>query len=406
MINKVNKSEEIEKIVDELLTRGVKDVLVKESLKKKLLSGKQLRVKFGIDPTSPDLHIGHAVVLRKLRAFQGLGHKAVLIIGDYTATIGDPSGKSKTRPPLDPETIKKNMSDYVKEAGLIIDIKNTEIRYNSEWLKKLTFAEIFKLASFVSVNNILERNDFANRLKNNESLRMHELFYPLMVAYDSVEVKADVELGGNDQLFNLLEGRTLMQALGLPPQDVLTTSLLVGLEGKEKMSKSLNNYIGIKDSPDEMFGKIMSIKDDLIEEYLILTTNVPTEKIKEMISQIQNGGNPRDIKIILAYENVKMYRGEKEGELAKENFINTFSKRDIPKDIQEINCGADELLSEVLLKAGLVESKGDFGRLVKEGAITNIETKEKVGDIFQKVGKGGVFKIGKHRFIKLRREEA
>jgi len=401
MENKVNQNTKIE----EILSRSVQDAVVFESLKSKLMSGKKLRVKLGIDPTSPDLHLGHAVVLRKLRAFQDLGHTAVLIIGDFTATIGDPSGKSKTRPTLDDKDIKRNMKEYVKEAGKIIDTKKAEIYYNSKWLKKLSLKEIFKLSSLVSISQILERNDFTNRLKNNESIRMHELFYPLMVSYDSVMIKADIELGGNDQLFNLLAGRVLMERLGLVPQDVITVSLLVGTDGKQKMSKSLGNYIGLSDTPREMYGKIMSVPDELLLSYFNLCTNFSNEEIDSIETDLKNSVNPKEKKDLLAYEITKIYHGEKEAVSAKEYFTKTFSENAIPADVSTIEATEDELLASIFLKSGIVSSKTDFGRLVKGGAITNMGTRAKVTDIFQKVDGGGVYKIGKHRFIKLIRQK-
>ncbi|MCR4322496.1 MAG: tyrosine--tRNA ligase, partial [Candidatus Azambacteria bacterium] len=253
-----------EQKIREILERGVEDVIVKEHLEAALRSGKKLRVKFGIDPTSPDLHLGHAVVLRKLKALQELGHTIVLIIGDFTATIGDPSGKSKTRPQLTAEDVGKNMRDYLDHAGRIINIKKAEVRYNSEWLEKLGGVKMLELLSLVSVSQILERDDFAKRLREHQSIRVHEMLYPIIQAYDSVMVQADLECGGTDQTFNMLMGRTLMDRMGKPPQDVLMVPLIEGTDGKEKMSKSLGNYIGISDAPQDMFGKIMALNDELI----------------------------------------------------------------------------------------------------------------------------------------------
>ena len=388
------------KIIDEILTRGVENAIVLESLKSKLSSGKELRVKFGIDPTSSDLHIGHGVALRKLRAFQDMGHKAVLIIGDFTAAIGDPTGKSKTRPMLSEKDIKINMKDYIKQAGRILDIKKVEVVYNSKWLKRLPFSEIYRLSGLISVNQMLQGNYFGNRFKEGQHISMHELFYPLMQAYDSVEVKADIEIGGSDQLFNILTGRNLMEKLKLNPQDAITLSILEGTDGKEKMSKSLGNYISLKEDPVSMFGKVMSINDSLIIKYFTLCTDKKIVEIKEIEKKINNGENPRDFKIILAEELVRIYHGEKEAIKAKETFEKTFSKKEIPENIPEVKVVENELLSEVLLKQNIISSKSDFSRLVKEGAITILEENKKITDL-KETAKEGTYKIGKHRFIKI-----
>ena len=388
------------KIIDEILTRGVENAIVLESLKSKLSSGKELRVKFGIDPTSSDLHIGHGVALRKLRAFQDMGHKAVLIIGDFTAAIGDPTGKSKTRPMLSEKDIKIHMKDYIKQAGRILDIKKVEVVYNSKWLKRLPFSEIYRLSGLISVNQMLQGNYFGNRFKEGQHISMHELFYPLMQAYDSVEVKADIEIGGSDQLFNILTGRNLMEKLKLNPQDAITLSILEGTDGKEKMSKSLGNYISLKEDPVSMFGKVMSINDSLIIKYFTLCTDKKIVEIKEIEKKINNGENPRDFKIILAEELVRIYHGEKEAIKAKETFEKTFSKKEIPENIPEVKVVENELLSEVLLKQNIISSKSDFSRLVKEGAITILEENKKITDL-KETAKEGTYKIGKHRFIKI-----
>jgi tyrosyl-tRNA synthetase len=401
MWGKVNKKINTdEQAIDKLLTRGVEDCIVKESLKKKLLSGKGLRVKLGIDPTSSHIHIGRAIILRKLKAFQDLGHKVVLIIGDFTAQIGDASDKLSKRPMLTEKEIALNLKTYKEQIGKILDLKKTEFHFNSKWLTKLNFAEVCRLTDTFSVGQMTSRRNFAERIEKQEEISVREFMYPLMQGYDSVAVKADIELGGFDQLFNLKAGRTIQKLYGQPEQDIMTFKMLSGTDGR-KMSSSWGNIIAIDDEPKDMFGKIMGVKDELLPEYLLLTTDIETEKIDEMLSIIKNGGNPRDTKMVLAYENVKMYHGEKEAQKSKDNFINTFSKRDIPKDVTEVGAGKDDLLSEVFLKEGIVSSKADFSRLVKEGAVSNIETGEKIKDIFQKVGEGGIFKIGKHRFVKL-----
>ncbi len=388
------------KIIDEILTRGVENAIVLESLRAKLLSGKRLRVKFGIDPTSSDLHIGHGVALRKLRAFQDLGHTAVLIIGDFTAMIGDPTGKSKTRPILSEKDIKINMKDYIKQASLILDIKKVEVVYNSKWLKKLPFSEIYRLSGLISVNQMLQGNYFGNRFKEGQHISMHEFFYPLMQAYDSVEVKADIEIGGSDQLFNILTGRNLMEKLKLEPQDIMTFSILEGTGGKEKMSKSLGNYISLKDDPSSMFGKVMSINDSLIIKYFTLCTNKKIIEIEEIEKKLNDGENPRNAKVVLAEEIVSLYHGINSAKKAKEHFEATFSKKEIPENIPEVTALANELLSEILLKQNIISSKSDFARLIKEGAVTELEGGRKITDL-KESAKSGTYKIGKHRFIKI-----
>ena len=290
--------------IKEVLTRGVSEVIVRDDLEKKLLSGKQLRVKFGIDPTAPDLHLGHTVVLRKLRQFQDLGHKVIFLIGDFTATIGDPSGRTFQRQQLPENEIKKNMKDYIRQAGKILDIKKAEIRYNGEWYKKKGALFLMELSSKISYARVMERDDFQKRIKENSDINMLELLYPILQGYDSVELHCDVELGGQDQKFNLLMGRKIQKRYDLPEQDVLTVPLLEGTDGIKKMSKSTGNYIALNDSPSDMYGKIMAIPDILILKYIELLTDIDIEEIKKM-------QNPRDQKARLAGENVKMDHREK-----------------------------------------------------------------------------------------------
>lgn len=389
--------------IKEILQRGVTEVFVKYHLEKSLLSGKVLRIKFGIDPTSPELHLGHAVVLRKLKELQTLGHTIVLVIGDFTATIGDPSGKSKTRPPLSREEVKKNMRDYLRQAGKIINIKKTEVRYNSAWLKKLNGVKITELLSLISVNQILERNDFSNRLKEQKPIRMHELLYPIMQAYDSVMIKADLECGGTDQTFNLLMGRTLMERLGHEPQDILTTPIIEGTDGKEKMSKSLGNYIGITDSPENMFGKIMSIKDELIGKYFLLCTDLPGEEINKMEEEMKNRKmNPKDAKIKLAYEIVSIYHGAKDAKKAEEGFRKIFEKGEMPEDAPEMVVERGTKIGEAIMKSGLVGSKTELRRLVVSGAISSVVTHEIITDEKTEIQNDLPLRIGKKRFLKIK----
>lgn len=389
--------------IKEILGRGAEEIFIKDHLEKKLLSGKVLKIKFGIDPTTPGLHLGHAVVLRKLRELQALGHSIILVIGDFTATIGDPSGKSKTRPPLSNKEVKKNMKDYLRQAGKIIDIKKTKVRYNSAWLKKLNGAKIVELLSLISVNQILERNDFSNRLKEQKSIRMHELLYPIMQAYDSVMVKADLECGGTDQTFNLLMGRTLMERLGHEPQDILTTPIIEGTDGKEKMSKSLGNYIGITDPPEDMFGKIMSIKDELIGKYFLLCTDLLEEEINKTEEKMKTGEmNPKDAKIKLAYEIVSIYHGGKEAKKAEEGFRKAFEKGEMPADAPEVAVERGIKLGEAIMRSGLVSSKTELRRLVVSGAISNVLSHEIITDEKTEIQNDLPLRIGKKRFLKIR----
>jgi tyrosyl-tRNA synthetase len=382
-----------EKKIDEVLTRGVEDIFIKEDLKKKLLSGKILRIKFGIDPTGPKIHLGRAVPLRKLRQFQDLGHKVVLIVGDFTATIGDPSDKLEKRPMLTEKQIKENMKSYVKQLGTIIDLKRAEFKYNSVWLKKLNFKEIANLAESFSVQQMSNRRNFKDRIEKNEEISLREFLYPLMQGYDSVIVKADVEIGGFDQLFNLKAGRVVQKHYHLPEQDILTVSMLEGTDGR-KMSTSWGNVVNISDDSNDMFGKIMAIRDELISKYFLLCTD-----IKE--NEIPKSENPRDLKMKLAFEIVKIYHGEKKANEAQENFINTFQKKEIPETMEEISVGNGELLSEVLVKNKILTSKGEWRRLILGKAIHDLDKNEHIADQNLKITENLKLKIGKKRFVKI-----
>lgn len=382
-----------------LLDRGVTNVVDRAHLESALNSGRQLRIKLGIDPTSSELHLGHGVVLRKLRLFQELGHKAVLIIGDFTAVVGDPSGRVKARIPLTRIQVAKNMKTYLGQAYKILSKKNVEIRYNSEWLKKLNFTRLFELAGLISLNQILERDDFQKRLRQHQSIRTYELFYPILQAYDSVMIKADIELGGNDQLFNLLLGRDLMEKLNMAPQYILTASLLEGTDGKEKMSKSLGNCIALTDAPNDMFGKLMSVRDELIEKYFLLCTDVPEDEIKKIQNGIKAGKlNPRDAKLRLAREIVGIYHGEKVAKKAEEEFTNVFSKKELPSKIPQFKMGKPRDVVYILVKSGTSNSKSDAWRLIKQGAVT-VEGRVITNPKHQ-IHEDCVLQIGKKRFIK------
>jgi len=390
--------------IKELLTRGVEEVIIEKDLRQKLESGERLRVKLGCDPTSPDLHLGHSIVLRKLKQFQDLGHEIIFIIGDYTAKVGDPSGKSRTRPMLTDDEIKQNAKTYLAQAGKILDVKKAEIRFNSEWFKKLQFDDIIKLAAKFTVARMIERDDFAKRLKEGTDVGVHELLYPMMQAYDSIQIKADVEIGGTDQKFNLLAGRDLQRKLGTREQDVLTVPLLVGLDGVKKMSKSLGNYVGLFDKSEDMYGKIMSIPDALIISYFTLLTDLPMEELEQIKRQLADEkNNPRDIKMRLAREIVKMYHTTEDASAAENNFSRVFQRHEVPTEISTHKVPAPSAnLVDVLLEVGFAESRGEARRLIEQGGVkvdetvikdinANIEIKEK-GTLLQK---------GKRSFVKL-----
>jgi len=385
----------------ELLTRGVEDILVKESLEKKLASGTKLRVKLGFDPTSPNVHIGRAIPLRKLRDFQNLGHQVVFIVGDFTAQIGDASDKLEKRPMLKLEAINKNLKTYKEQVGKIIDLKKAEFHYNSEWLSKLGFQEITELAEAFSVQQMIARRNFKGRFDNGEEISLREFLYPLMQGYDSVMVKADVELGGFDQLFNLKAGRIVQKHYGMQEQDILTCSMLEGTDGR-KMSSSWGNIIAITDAPNDMYGKIMSVRDDLLIKYFLLCTDLPQVEIAKIEESIKGGANPKDSKMRLAREIVKLYHSEKDAFSAEKNFIDTFKKGGLPTDAQEVEISKGELLADVLFQEKVVDSKTEFSRLVKDGAISVVETEEKIIDREHKIEQSVNLRIGKRRFLKIK----
>ncbi len=367
--------------VETLLSRGVVEVIDLENLKKKLASGKKLRVKLGIDPTSPNIHIGRAVSLWKLRAFQDLGHTAIFIIGDFTGMIGDTSDKDSERPMLSIEQVKENMKSYLDQAFKILDKDKTEIHYNSEWLSKLGYLEISKMASLFSVHSFISREVIAKRLDIGQRVSAVEAFYPLMQGYDSVAVTADVELGGTDQRYNLLAGRKIQPLYNQEPQDVVMTELLEGLDGR-KMSSSWGNVINITDEPNDMFGKVMSIKDELVPRYFELATDVDMQEVEEI-----SKGHPKEYKISLAKDIVRRYYGREVALQAADNFIKAFSKGGIPEDILTVKAEMETPLVEILIANNILSSKSEFTRLDKEGAI------KEMGE--------GVYRVGKHRFIKI-----
>ncbi|MCZ9839850.1 tyrosine--tRNA ligase [Brachyspira hyodysenteriae] len=384
----------------ELITRGISEVIGLDEIKEKLKSGKQLTVKAGFDPTAPDIHLGHTVLLRKMRHFQLLGHKVIFLIGDFTGRIGDPSGKTKTRPRLTLEDVLKNAETYKQQVFKILDPEKTIVEFNSKWLEKMSFADVLGLTSRYTVAQMIERDDFSKRYKNGQPISIMEFLYPLAQGYDSVALECDVELGGNDQKFNLLVGRTLMKEYGLSPQAVITVPLLEGLDGVEKMSKSLGNYIGIYDSAKDMYGKAMSIPDSLISKYMELLTDIPIDDIKNYVKAMENGENPRNIKGILAKEIVKIYHGEEEALNAEEEFKRIFSSKGLPDEIEEVTINKDENILNVLAICMSSESKSNLKRLVSQGSVTL--DNEKINDINALVSKEGILKVGKRNFFKIK----
>ncbi|MBW8001629.1 MAG: tyrosine--tRNA ligase [Planctomycetes bacterium] len=389
------------------LKRGTVEIFSEEELAKKLeisaKNGNPLRIKLGLDPTSPDIHLGHTVVLRKMRQFQDLGHKAVLIIGDYTARIGDPSGQNSIRPVLTPEQIEKNAETYFEQAGKILDTSKDklEVRYNSEWLEKMTLIEMIHLAAKKTVAQMLQRDSFKKRLENNIDVYTHEFLYPLMQAYDSVVIKSDVELGGTDQTFNNLVGRDIQRAYDQPPQIVITMPILVGLDGTEKMSKSKDNYIGVTDDPNDMFGKVMSISDDMMENYFTLLTDMPAEKIAELIDQ--NKTHPKQAKVLLGKTIVTQFYDAQAADSAAQEFEKVFAKGQMPDDIDEIKIAAEPIMaSKLLLTCKLVSSGGDGKRMIKQSAVSidGIKITDPNSQIAP--ANGMIIQVGKRKFAKLK----
>lgn len=387
-----------------LIKRGVDELISEDELVAKLNSKKQLIVKAGFDPTAPDLHLGHTVLINKLRHFQRLGHKIIFLIGDFTGMIGDPSGKNKTRPALDEKEIKENAKSYKNQVFKILDPQFTEIRFNSEWSKKLGAEGIIKLASQYNLARMLERDDFNKRYKSNKSIALHEFLYPLIQANDSIVLNADIELGGTDQKFNLLVGRDLQRAFGQDPQVVITVPILEGLDGTNKMSKSLDNYVGIDESPNEMFGKIMSISDELMWRWFDLLSFKSNEEIEALKSEQSNGRNPRDIKIELAKELISRFHDDRLANIAEENFINQFQKKNIPVDIEEISIEISDdsiFLTSLLKESGMTNSSSEAMRMINQGAVRINE--EKITDQKHQVFKGttAVYQVGKRKFKKI-----
>ncbi len=386
------------------IKRGVDEILPEEDLIEKLKSGKTLTIKAGFDPTAPDLHLGHTVLINKLRTFQQLGHKVVFLIGDFTGLIGDPTGKNVTRKPLSKDQVLENAKTYQEQVFKILDKEKTEIRFNSEWMDELGAAGMIKLAASQTVARMLERDDFKKRYNNGQPIAIHEFLYPLVQGWDSVALKSDVELGGTDQRFNLLMGRELQKEQGITQQSIVMVPLLEGLDGVQKMSKSLNNYIGITDAPNEMFGKVMSISDDLMWRYYDLLSFRPLEEIAELKTRVEQGENPRDIKILLAKEIIARFHDEAAAEGAHQDFIQRFQKNAIPDDMPEIEIAlGDEgiAIGNLLKESKLVGSTSDAMRMIKQGAVKI--NGDKVEDTRLVIAEKGenVYQVGKRKFARI-----
>lgn len=399
----VNTGENMKK---DLFTRGVEEIIVKNSFEKKLKSGKKLRIKFGIDPTATDLHLGHTVALRKLKNFQDLGHQVVLIIGDFTATIGDPTARQEARKILSRDEVKKNMKTYLEQIGKVLDLAKTEVRYNSEWYDTKDTLFLFELSSKVSVQRVLKRDDFQKRLEQDRDIAMLETLYPLLQGYDSVCINADIEIGGTDQKFNLLMGRKIQKSYNQPPQDIMTLWLLEGTDGIHKMSKSFGNFIGICEEPCQMYGKIMSISDDLIVKYFRLLTDIPTKEVDKMSKsfkgQISEPFNPRQEKARLAYEIVKMYHSTVAAKKASDEFDKIFSRKELPTDIPKIKIKGNYTLPLFLIELGAANSNSEARRLIEQGALKIDGTKilDPKSDIA--THSGMVVQVGKKKYYKIK----
>ncbi|USG67197.1 tyrosine--tRNA ligase [Brevibacillus ruminantium] len=396
-----------------IIRRGVMEIIPEEDLRRKLerfvVTGQPLKVKLGLDPSAPDIHVGHTVVLQKMRQFQELGHTVQLLIGDFTGRIGDPTGKSETRKPLTEEQVKENAKSYVEQFGKVLDASRIEIHYNSAWLSPLTFADIVELAAKTTVARMLERDDFEKRYKSEQPISLHEFFYPLMQGYDSVALQCDVELGGTDQKFNLLMGRNLQKEYGQEQQVIITMPLLEGLDGVQKMSKSLGNYIGVNEPANEIYGKAMSVPDELMVRYWELATDISNEELEALRAGLADGSiHPRDAKMNLAKTFVRMYHGEEAAEAAENYFKTVFQQRALPTDIPEVAVdlsayeNGEANIVNLVFDLKLADSKGEARRMVQQGAVKINE--EKVSDINQQVALADemVVQVGKRKFAKLK----
>ena len=387
----------------QIIKQGIDEIIGEDDLVQKLKDKKILTIKVGFDPTAPDLHLGHTVILRKMRQFQDLGHKVIFLIGDFTGRIGDPSGKNKTRPPLTDNEINENAQTYKDQVCKVLDPQKTIVDFNSRWGDSMSAADMIKLAAQSTVARMIERDDFSKRYKNNQPISIHEFLYPLMQGYDSVELEADIELGGTDQKFNLLVGRDLQRNSDISPQTIITLPLLEGLDGVKKMSKSEQNYIGITESADEIFGKTMSISDEIMFKWFDLLSLRPPSDIDDLQKSIDNGANPRDAKIELAYELAERFTSTKDAEEAKENFFKKFAKNELPTNIEEkeIPFSSDLALPNILKDLGMVTSTSEALRLIKQGAVKIDQNKVESKDFKIEQNKKTLIQVGKKKFIYL-----
>ncbi|HDR1799363.1 tyrosine--tRNA ligase [Pasteurella multocida] len=382
------------------LKRGVDEILSEADLIEKLKENRPLRVKLGADPTAPDIHLGHTVVLNKLRQFQQFGHEVIFLIGDFTGMVGDPSGKNTTRPPLSRDDVLRNAETYKQQIYKILDPQKTRIVFNSSWLGELGTEGMIRLTSNYTVARMLERDDFKKRFSNNQPIAIHEFIYPLLQGYDSVALDADIELGGTDQKFNLLVGRELQKSAGQKPQVAITLPLLVGLDGEKKMSKSLGNYIGVAESPTEMFGKVMSISDELMWDWYDLLSFRPLTEITQLKQEVENGRNPRDIKVLLAKEIIARFHSEADAEAAEQEFINRFQKGAIPEDMPELTFEGEMGLANLLKEAGLVASTSEANRMVQQGGVKIDGEKVEDAKLVIKASTA-VYQVGKRKFARV-----
>ena len=387
----------------ELLTRGTEEIIPEEAFLEQIDSKRTLRIKAGFDPTSPDLHLGHTVLLNKMKIFQDLGHEVIFLIGDFTGLVGDPSGVNETRPVLTEEQLNKNAETYKQQVFKILDPDKTEIRYNSEWMNEVHPSEFIKLLSSYTVARMLERDDFSKRYKAQQPISIHEFLYPILQGYDSVKLNADIEMGGTDQKFNLLLGREVQKHYGQKQQSILTVPLLEGLDGVKKMSKSLGNYIALEDKPDDMFGKLMSISDDLMWRYFSLLSFRSSKEILVFKNDINEGTNPRDIKFLLAEEIVERFH-KGLGEVSKGNFINRFQKGNISQDIEEININIEndsELLTRIIKESKLLSSTSEALRMIQQGAVKLNDEKVSEGKTTVQKGSSNLIQVGKKKVAKI-----
>jgi tyrosyl-tRNA synthetase len=386
--------------IDQLLTRGVAEVIVEAELREKLRSGKSLRLKMGFDPSSPNLHIGHAVGLRKLRQFQDLGHKVVLIVGDWTAQVGDPSGRDQSRVMLTPEVVRANAETYMQQFFQIVDRERTEVRWQSEWFGTFTLADVFNLTSRFTMQQMLAHDTFRKRFESENPLTMMELMYPLLQAYDSVAINADVEFGGTDQKFNILAGRELMRSLGLEPQQVFLTPLLIGTDGR-KMSKSFNNTVDLVMPPNDIYGRIMSMSDDQILPYFVNVTDVPMDEVTEIEASLRGGANPRDLKMRLAREIITQFHDSQAAREAEAYFVRTIQQREIPEEMPYHQISAAINIVDLIAATGLAPSKSEARRLIAGGGVKLDGERVETQDLVIEPGDGQVLQVGKRKFVRI-----